>query len=384
MKNLFNEFIASEEAAKMANVSNQYRILFLEDNPDDVELMCHELNEANISFVSSHVSKKEQILQQVYDFQPDVILVDYSFPSFNGMDAFRMIRQIKKYIPFILVTGAMSEKMALECLKEGVDDFILKSSFKRLPAAILSAIEKKETEKEKNRISSELKKSHGELKVLFKRQQTAREEERLSIARDMHDELGQVLTALKIDISMLAKRMASGKITDSEEVTKEFNVIINLVDQITQSVKRISGGLRPEILDELGIVEAVRWQVHEFEQRSQIKGIALLPPEELSIDRDFAIAIYRIVQEALTNVARHSEATQVTIQLKVKDDNLHIEVADNGKGISKEEIESSKSFGLIGLRERVSSFNGKFDIYKKPTGGTVVSAIMPLESQFVS
>lgn len=380
MKNLFNEFIAVAEMTRMAT---QYRILFLEDNPDDVELMLHELHEANISFISSHVSKKEQILQQVYDFEPDVILVDYSFPSFNGMDAFRMIRQIKKYIPFILVTGAMSEKMALECLKEGVDDFILKSSFKRLPAAILSAIEKKETEREKNKISSELKKSHNELKVLFKRQQTAREEERLSIARDMHDELGQVLTALKIDITMLGKRMVSGKPMDNETISKEFNVIIKLVDQITQSVKRISSGLRPEILDELGIIEAIRCQAQEFEQRNQIESVTFLPTQELSIDRNFAIAIFRIVQEALTNVARHAEATQVIIQLKMKDDNLFLEISDNGKGIAHEDIESSKSFGLIGLRERVSSFNGKFDIYKKQNGGTVVSVVMPLESQFV-
>jgi signal transduction histidine kinase len=383
MKNLFNEFIALAEITK--NMTTEYRILFLEDNPDDVELMLHELNEANVKFVSSHVSKKEHILQQVYDFEPDVILVDYSFPSFNGMDAFRMIRQIKKYIPFILVTGAMSEKMALECLKEGVDDFILKSSFKRLPAAILSAIEKKETERERNRISSELKKSHNELKVLFKRQQTAREEERLSIARDMHDELGQVLTALKIDITMLGKRMVSGKQPmDNETISNEFNVIIKLVDQITQSVKRISSGLRPEILDELGILEAIRCQAQEFEQRSQIESITFLPAKELSIERDFAIAIFRIVQEALTNVARHAQATQVVIQLKIKGDNLFLEISDNGKGISREEIESSKSFGLIGLRERVSSFNGKFDIYKKQSGGTVVSAVMPLEAQFVA
>src|SRR5882672_8886594 len=131
------------------------RILFLEDNPDDVELMQHELNEAKFQFTSQRADTKVEFLRQVFEFKPDVILADYSLATFNGMQAFHMLRMEKLIIPFILVTGVLSEQLALECMKEGVDDFILKSSFRRLPASIMNAVRKKETEQEQNRMAAE-------------------------------------------------------------------------------------------------------------------------------------------------------------------------------------------------------------------------------------
>ena len=109
-----------------------FRILFLEDNPDDVELMHHELDEARVNFIGRTTDKKNEFLKEVFEFRPDVILADYSLTSFNGMQAFQMLRTEGVTLPFILVTGALSEQLALECLKDGIDDFILKSSFKRL------------------------------------------------------------------------------------------------------------------------------------------------------------------------------------------------------------------------------------------------------------
>src|SRR6186713_1066259 len=141
----------------------KYKILFLEDNRDDVELMEHELRNAKIPFLSTQVSRKKDILDRVKEFEPDIILVDYSLPTFNGIEAFRMIKAEQQYMPFILVTGALSEQVALEFLEEGVDDFILKSSFKRLPAAIVNAIHKKSQEREQHRMGMELRKSHVEL-----------------------------------------------------------------------------------------------------------------------------------------------------------------------------------------------------------------------------
>src|SRR6478736_3599131 len=193
------------------SIARFYKILFLEDNPDDVELMQHELNEASFSFTSQRTDRKADFIKQVNEFRPDIILADYSLSTFNGMQAFQMLRREKLVIPFILVTGVLSEKLAVECMKEGVDDFVLKSSFKRLPSAILNAIKKKEGELEKSRMAFELEKSHEELGLLIKHQQNSLEEERTRIARDLHDELGQALTALKIDISMLWKKFNANK-----------------------------------------------------------------------------------------------------------------------------------------------------------------------------
>lgn len=357
-------------------MATNYKILFLEDNRDDVELMEHELRMAKHDFTSTQVSRKSEILRRVQEFEPDIILVDYSLPSFNGIEAFRLIRQEWKYIPFILVTGALSEQVALEFLEEGVDDFILKSSFKRLPAAVINAMRKKEDEREKSRITTELRKSHEELKLLIERQERAIEDERTSIARDLHDELGQVLTALKIDVSMLKRGVMTGKpITGIES---EFKAVTELIDRITQSVKRISKGLRPEALEDLGIVDAIRYQVLEFGKRNDIHAEILLPNPALQVENNMAITLFRIVQECLTNIARHAQARVVKLQLEQNEDILKLTVVDDGVGISNHDIESSKSLGLIGLRERVRSLKGKFSISGGPRGGTAISVSLPL------
>lgn len=357
--------------------SNVYQILFLEDNPDDFELMEHELTESGMQFTSRRVDNKEKFVKEVFDFRPDIILADYSLASFNGMEAFRKLKTDGISIPFILVTGVLSEKLALDCLKEGVDDFILKSSFKRLPAAVISAIRKKEMQEEKNRMASELKKSHEELRLLVNRHQISIEEERMNIARDLHDELGQVLTALKIDIAMLRKKLTSGKKMSDEAIQDEFAAITKTVDKIAMSAKQISAGLRPETLDDLGILDAIHWQATEFEKRNQITCQLFLSSDHLDITKELSIALFRIVQEALTNVARHSLATTVQIYLDVLDNVLFIEVLDNGKGIEDEQIKSSKSLGIIGLRERVQLLHGHFFIGKAKGGGTKVSIMIP-------
>lgn len=354
-----------------------YLILFLEDSPDDVELMEHELTESGMQFTSRRVDNKDQFVKEVIDFRPDIILADYSLPAFNGMQAFRKLKEENLLVPFILVTGVLSEKLALDCLKEGVDDFILKSSFKRLPAAIISAMRKREMEEEKNRISNELKKSHEELRLLVNRHQISIEEERMNIARDLHDELGQVLTALKIDIAMLRKKLTSGKRLSEQIINEEFAAISKTVDKIAMSAKEISAGLRPETLDDLGILDAIQWQATEFEKRNKIACQLYLPHEHLEITKELSIALFRIVQEALTNVARHSMATLVQIYLDSRDNVLFLEILDNGKGIEDEKIKSSKSLGIIGLRERVQLLHGHFFIGKAKGGGTKVSIMIP-------
>lgn len=352
-------------------------ILFLEDNPDDVELMEFELKEAGINYISKRVDGRNDFIKEAAYFDPDLVLADYSLSMFNGMQAFRILKEVNNAVPFILVTGVLSEKLALECLKEGVDDFILKSSFKRLPTAIVNAIEKRNAEKEKDRMASELKKSHEELRLLVNRHQNSIEEERLNIARDLHDELGQVLTALKIDVAMLRKKIVSGKTFDEHAVRNEFTLISKTIDKIANSVRQISSGLRPEVLDDLGILEAIHCHAAEFEKRSKIRCELYLPAEVPLISKELAIALFRIIQESLTNVARHSMATVVRISLAWEFKTITLEIVDNGRGIDSDQISSSKSLGIISLRERVQLLHGKFSIGKAGNGGTRVYMSIP-------
>jgi two-component system sensor histidine kinase UhpB len=383
MKNQYNmnngnevQFVECEEID--LNLDEVHQILFLEDNPDDVELMEHELREAGVRFMSRRVDGKNEFVNEVKDFKPDVILADYSLPMFNGMQAFRILKEKRITVPFILVTGVLSEKLALDCINEGIDDFILKSSFKRLPTAITGAIRKKEKEEEKNRFASELKKSHEELRLLVNKHHASIEEERMNIARDLHDELGQVLTALKIDITMLRKKLMSGKEMNKQIIGNEFDSISKTVDEIAKSARQISAGLRPEALDDLGVFAAIQWLVNEFEKKNKIICHLYLPNEQIELAKKISIALFRMVQETLTNVARHSFATFVQIHIDIRDNILFLEILDNGKGIDDHKIRGSNSLGIIGLRERVQLLNGQFFIRRAKAGGTKVSIIVPL------
>lgn len=355
------------------------KILFLEDNATDVDLMQHVLHAAHLPFHSQVHCLKEGFLEKVKHFKPDIILADYALPSFNGMDAFRMLKKNHADIPFILVTGVLSEQVALQCLEEGVDDFILKSSYKRLPVSISNAIRKKEVEMESVRMAAELQRSHDELRILINNRQEVVEEERLQIARNLHDELGQVLTALRIDIELLGKSLLSEKRREKSEIKAEIDGILQTISKINQSVIRISSGLRPEILDELGILEALEWLTVDFEKRSKIKcNLQVDLPEGVKFEKNLPITLFRVVQEALTNVVRHAKATSVSITMALNDEALHLQIRDNGKGIASGKIKDTSSLGLIGIRERIASLNGVVNIYGKRGIGTVLAASIPM------
>jgi signal transduction histidine kinase len=176
---------------------------------------------------------------------------------------------------------------------------------------------------------------------------------------------------------MLRKRLTTGKNVSEQMINDEFTSISKTVDKIATSAKQISSGLRPEALDDLGIFEAIQWQALEFEKRNKIICQLYLPNELPELTKELSIALFRIVQEGLTNVARHAFADHVQIYLDFRDNVLFVEILDNGKGIEEEKIRSSKSLGIIGLRERVQLLQGQFFIGKAKDGGTKVSIMIP-------
>ena len=226
---------------------------------------------------------------------------------------------------------------------------------------------------ERKEIERKLKESRNQLRSLAERLQMIREEERATVSREIHDDLGQTLTALKMDISWMKKN--SGM---TEEMrASQMDVMLGLTDSAIQTVKRIATELRPGILDDLGLVSAIEWQTKEFQNRSGIKCNFEIMVDEFTIEDEISIAVFRIFQESLTNIARHSQATKVEVTIKKAGDFLLVEISDNGVGISKEQINSSKSLGLIGMNERVSVFRGKLTISRKANGGTVVRVYIP-------
>jgi PAS domain S-box-containing protein len=229
---------------------------------------------------------------------------------------------------------------------------------------------------ERKRAEEELTYSREQLRNLSMHLQSVREEERTTIAREIHDELGQVLTALKMDLSWLDKKHRGDK--SLEERTESM---LSLVDSTIQTVKRISSELRPGVLDHLGLAAAIEWQAKEFEKHTGISCDVSVDPDDIVLDRQHSTTIFRIFQEALTNVARHAHATQVRISLHERDDRITLHVDDNGKGITKKQINNPQSFGLIGIQERVHFLNGEIKIKGTRNKGTSLAIHIPLEKK---
>jgi PAS domain S-box-containing protein len=224
-------------------------------------------------------------------------------------------------------------------------------------------------------IQNELQDSREQLRNLTAYLESVREQERTNIAREIHDELAQALTALKMDLSWLNHKLP-GEEGSLIEKTKSMN---SLIDSTIHTVKRISAELRPGILDDLGLVAAIEWQTEEFQNRTGISCHVIVDPDDIAVDQDLATAIFRIFQETLTNVARHARATRVTVNLKKRAGKLTLRVKDNGIGITEEQISDSRSFGLIGMHERVIPWDGKISLKGIPDKGTTVIVSVGLD-----
>jgi signal transduction histidine kinase len=228
---------------------------------------------------------------------------------------------------------------------------------------------------ERQRAEEQLISSQEQLRALSAHLQSIREEERTLVAREIHDELGQELTGLKMDLSWLIKRLPAVQ----EQLVNKVESMLKLIDTTIQSVRRISTKLRPGVLDDLGLTAAIEWQTQDFQNRTGIQCEFNSTLIEVDLDRDRSTAVFRTLQETLTNVTRHASATRVNIYLGKKDASIVLIVEDNGKGITRNEIFDPKSLGLLGMRERALVFGGKVEIKGKPGKGTTVTLRIPLQ-----
>jgi signal transduction histidine kinase len=199
-----------------------------------------------------------------------------------------------------------------------------------------------------------------------------REEERTRIAREIHDELGQALTGLKLDLAWLRPRLK-----DRPELTERLQSIVVRIDGTIDSVRRIATELRPSVLDHLGLVAAVEWQAQEFSERTGIAAAVRLTASTMVLVPETATTVFRILQEALTNVARHAGATRVEIALDLSIEAVRLEVQDNGRGIDLSARAGARSLGLLGMQERAGACGGELTIDSRPGAGTVLTLYIP-------
>jgi signal transduction histidine kinase len=234
---------------------------------------------------------------------------------------------------------------------------------------------------ESKKMEEERELSRTELRELAARSQNAREQERVNIARDIHDEMGQALTMMKLDLNWLSGRF--GKLpfqADLEPITEKVASMERMIEATLHTVRRVLADLRPPLLDELGLADAIEYHASEFARRAALRCEVLIDREEdLQIDGDAALALFRIFQEITTNIARHAKATRVTVELRSSGTSVVLLVVDNGRGFSEAQIKKKGHFGVLGMQERAWAAGGQVWVESSVGKGTSVRAELPLK-----
>jgi len=349
-------------------------ILLLEDDVSDAELIKYALGQSGLPHLLERVDGREDFLQSLDKLKPDLILSDYHLPGFDGLEALDLAREKVPDTPFIFVTGTLGEERAIETLKRGASDYVLKNSLTQLVPAVHRALREAESRAERRRAEERLRESHEQLRALSVYLQYVREEERTRIAREVHDELGQSLTGLKLDLAWI-----SGRLPRSQRLLLDkLQTMADHVDATIQSIRRIATELRPGILDDLGLVAALEWQANEFQSRTGIQCNVASTLQDTPLDSDLNTAFFRIFQETLTNIVRHANATRVDVNSTREGGMVILTVRDNGRGILAAEIKDRRSIGLLGMEERAALLGGEFEITGEPGRGTLVTVRIPL------
>jgi signal transduction histidine kinase len=222
---------------------------------------------------------------------------------------------------------------------------------------------------------SERKQTEAQLRNLAARLEAIREEERTRIAREIHDEVGQALTALKMDLAWLGKKVPPR----ATAVRRKLHGMEGVIDGTMDALHRILAELRPGVLDDLGLPAAIRWLAEEFKRRTEITCAVQVTGGEPGLDTGQATAVFRILQEALTNVARHALARRVEIRLHVLPTAFELVVTDDGRGITAAEVKANGTLGILGMRERALTWHGRVTVHGEPGRGTTVRVFMPMD-----
>lgn len=482
-------------------------ILMLEDVASDAELVKFELRKAGIDFAIRLVDTREGFLKELKTRVPQVILADYNLPSFDGLSALKLARKMCPEIPFIFVSGAIGEEVAVDTLKQGATDYVLKQRLARLGAAVERALEEagvrrqrhqaqellRESEERfrtlfqtagsfiavanpegrlleinpeaervtgwqrqellgrdflelyipedykqavradiakvvagqetrglevpiklrdgserqfiwninrllgkngevlgaiavgqditaRKRAEEELKASEQKLRVLTSQILTAQEDERKRISRELHDELGQSLTVLKLGL-----RAAGRQLLEPPEIKEELGNMTLYLDEVIDKVRRLSRALSPSILEDLGLVPALKYLVNEFSRYYQIRHEFDLDDLDRLFPKEAQIIIFRIFQESLTNIAKHAQATRVNLAIRRDDGPVLLEVEDDGLGFEVSQIlgrcSTEKGLGLAALSERAKMLGGSLQIQSRQGQGTRITCTIPVKGE---
>jgi signal transduction histidine kinase len=343
------------------------RVLHLEDSELDHELALAYLRRDGLSLSCRRVESRAEFEAALAESW-DLVLSDYNLPDFSGIEALQILRRRGLELPFVLVSGEIGEETAVDAMRNGASDYLLKANLARLAPAVEHAIDAAETRRARAAADRELAESQGRLSALARHLQTSIEDERTHIAREIHDDVGGSLTALKFDLDWIRRHAGS------PEVAQRAVDAIELLTHAIDASKRVMHNLRPAILEQ-GLVAALQWMTRNFERRTGIDCVFRTSHDSLQLPAGVPLVAYRTAQEALTNVSKHAQASRVQVDLAMGAGVLSLEVTDNGRGLSPADRAKTQSFGLRGLHERAATVGGWIDLSSSAAGTSLILSV---------
>jgi len=359
----------------MADADTPIRLLVVEDSELDYELLQAMLMRDRESLggrVRTQRVEDEQGMRAAFACaRIDAVVTDHNLPRFDAFAALKVSKEIDPDLPVLVLSGEMSEDLAVACLHAGADDFVLKSRMFRLAPALRRSLEAAGARRGQRAAFAALADSELRLRELACHLERVKEEQRRALAREVHDDIGSTLTALKFELARLAKGLA-----DASACAPSIAAMQELLAHAAAASHRIQHNLRPPVLD-AGLVEALRWLARGFAERTGVAVHFEANRDEMPLAPEQAEALYRMGQEALANVSKHAQARKVSLQLFAADDGVTLEIADDGAGFDPQMLATSPGFGLRGLVERARGLGGWAEVAATPGRGTTVMFSLP-------
>jgi signal transduction histidine kinase len=361
-------------ASSMPNATDNQpiQLLVVEDSELDYDLLLALLARGGRPVRARRVEDEAGMRAVLRDGPVDVVVTDHNLPNFGSLAALAVAKSYDPDLPVIVVSGEMSEELAVAVLQGGADDFILKSRLFRLGPALTRSLQAAQQRRAGREAAAALEQSETRLRALTRHLETIKEEERHRIAREIHDDIGATLTALRFELVSLARQGQT-----RPEQAPRLAAMLGLLEQAVAASHRIQHNLRPPVLD-AGLVAALQWLVRSFASRSSITATFETNREDLPLPAECAAAMYRVAQESLSNISKYAQAQHVSVQLFVAAGEVTLEISDDGVGFDPGMLQATPGFGLRGLIERARGFGGWAEISSAPGRGTTVMFSVPI------
>ena len=359
----------------LATVTNPINILHLEDSALDHQLTCRALKKAGVPFTIQRAESLENFSDLIRSESFDVILADFRLSGFTALDAWAVVSASTEHPPpFILLSGAIGEAAAVAAIQRGISDYLHKDNLESLQRVIQRAMEVHRARLAKEEADRDLAISEKRITEFAHYLQQAIERERASIAREIHDDIGGSLAATNLDLAWISRH------TEDAGILTHLQSASEMLQHAIGASQRIMMSLRPSILDQ-GLFAAVQWLAAGFERRTGIKTLLSVNNERVAPSKAVQLTAYRTVQEALTNISKYAACTLVKIEMSDAEGFLTVEISDNGKGISEQELRKPQSFGIRGLNERAKTVGGWLDVSSREGQGTSIILSVPMSDE---